>query len=184
MKVALILPAVIGMLDSGMSASGQIPGFPDGRPLQMSPTSPTPSRPTPTPSKPIPNEPIIDRQHHLRRHHPAGRTRPGLQSATVTFAAPPQSGTIRNKSSSTKYRFSTDSSGNTVYRDNSGRRVFSIEKSGTVRDSSGRREGQFTTDSMGTTTFRDNSGRTKHRIQKNGDIRESSGRLMGKIEKR
>jgi hypothetical protein len=63
MKLALILPAVIGMLDSEMSASGQIPGFPDGRPLQMSPTSPTPSRPTPTPSKPIPNEPVIDWQH-------------------------------------------------------------------------------------------------------------------------
>ena len=54
MKLALILPAVIGMLDSEMSALGQIPGFPDGRPLQMPPTSRTPSRPSPTPSKPIP----------------------------------------------------------------------------------------------------------------------------------
>ena len=39
MKLALILPAVIGMLDSEMSALGQGPGFPDGRPLQVSPTS-------------------------------------------------------------------------------------------------------------------------------------------------
>jgi len=62
MKLALILPAVIGMLDSEMSALGQGPGFPDGRPLQISPTSPTPSRPTPTPIKPIPNEPVIDWQ--------------------------------------------------------------------------------------------------------------------------
>jgi hypothetical protein len=60
MKLALILPAVIGMLDSEMSASGQIPGFPDGRPLQISPTSPTPSRPTPI--KPTANEPVIDWQ--------------------------------------------------------------------------------------------------------------------------
>ena len=63
MKLALILPAVIGMLNSEMSALGQIPGFPGGSPLQMSPTSPTPSRPTPTPIKPIPNEPVIDWQH-------------------------------------------------------------------------------------------------------------------------
>jgi hypothetical protein len=48
MKLALILPAVIGMPESEMSALGQIPGFPDGRPLQMSPASPTPSRPSPT----------------------------------------------------------------------------------------------------------------------------------------
>ena len=59
MNLALILPAVIGMLIFEMSASGQIPGFPDGRPLRMLPTSPTPSRPTPSPSKPIPNEPVI-----------------------------------------------------------------------------------------------------------------------------
>jgi len=63
MKLALILPAVIGMLDSEMSALGQIPGFPDGRPLQMSPTSPAPGRPTPTHGKPIPSEPVIDWQH-------------------------------------------------------------------------------------------------------------------------
>jgi hypothetical protein len=63
MKLALILPAVIGMLDSEISASGQIPGFPDGRPLQISPTSPTPSRSTPTPIEPTPNEPVIDWQH-------------------------------------------------------------------------------------------------------------------------
>lgn len=63
MKLALILPAIIGMLDSEMSALGQIPGFPDGRPLEMSPTSPTPSRPTPDPSKPIPNEQVINWQH-------------------------------------------------------------------------------------------------------------------------
>ena len=53
MKLALILPAVIGMLDSEMSA-WQIPGFPDGGPLQVSRTSPTPSQRSPTPSKPIP----------------------------------------------------------------------------------------------------------------------------------
>jgi hypothetical protein len=63
MKLALILPAIIGMLDSEMSALGQIPGFPDGRPLEMSPTSPTPSRPTPTPSKPIPSDQVINWQH-------------------------------------------------------------------------------------------------------------------------
>ena len=63
MKLALILPAVIAMLDSEMSALGQGPGFPDGRPLRISPTSPTPRRPNPTPSKPIPNEPVIDWQH-------------------------------------------------------------------------------------------------------------------------
>ena len=63
MKLALILPAVIGMLDSEISALGQIPGFPDGRPLRMSPPSPTPSRPTPPPSKTIPKEPVIDWQH-------------------------------------------------------------------------------------------------------------------------
>ena len=63
MKLALILPVVIGTLDFEMSASGQIPGFPEGRPLQISPTSPTPSRPNPTPIKPTPNEPVIDWQH-------------------------------------------------------------------------------------------------------------------------
>ena len=63
MKLALILPAVIGMLDSEMSALGQIPGFPDGRPLRMSSPSPTPSQPTPPPSKTIPKEPVIDWQH-------------------------------------------------------------------------------------------------------------------------
>jgi hypothetical protein len=34
--LALILPAFIGMLDFEMSALGQGPGFPEGRPLQMS----------------------------------------------------------------------------------------------------------------------------------------------------
>jgi hypothetical protein len=63
MKLALILAAIIGMLDCEMSALGQIPGFPDGRPLQMSPTSPTPSRSTPSPSKPIPNDQGINWQH-------------------------------------------------------------------------------------------------------------------------
>jgi hypothetical protein len=48
MKLALILPVVIGTLDFEMSASGQIPGFPEGRPLQISPTSPSP---TPAPIK-------------------------------------------------------------------------------------------------------------------------------------
>jgi hypothetical protein len=63
MKLALILPAVIGMLYFEMSVLGQGPGFSDGRPLQISPTSPTPSPPTPTPSKPIPNKQVINWQH-------------------------------------------------------------------------------------------------------------------------
>ena len=69
MKLALILPAVIGLLNSETSALGQIPGFPGGSPLQMSPTSPTPSRPTPTPSKPIPNEQGINWQHWQSVEH-------------------------------------------------------------------------------------------------------------------
>jgi len=63
MKLALILPAIIGMLDSEMSALGQIPGFPDGRPLEISPASPTPTQPTRTPSKIIPKVQVIDWQH-------------------------------------------------------------------------------------------------------------------------
>ena len=63
MKLALILSAIIGMLDCEISALGQIPGFPDGQPLRMSPPSPTPNRPTPSPSKTIPKEPVIDWQH-------------------------------------------------------------------------------------------------------------------------
>ena len=60
MKLALILPAVIGVLNSETSALGQIPGFPGGSPLQMSPTSPTPSQPSPTPAN---QSATIDWQH-------------------------------------------------------------------------------------------------------------------------
>jgi hypothetical protein len=122
-------------------------------------------------------------------------------TATMALAGQVESSRIKDKSGSTKARFSTDSSGTTTFRDNSGRRLGTIDKSGvsrdnsgrrqstisrngTVRDSSGRRQGQFTTDSSGTKTFRDNSGRTQYRIQKNGDIRDNSGRLMGKIDER
>jgi hypothetical protein len=122
-------------------------------------------------------------------------------TATMALAGQVVSGTIKDKSGSTKARFSTDSSGTTTFQDNSGRSLGTIDKSGisrdnsgrrqstissngTVRDNSGRRQGQFTTDSSGTKTFRDNSGRTQYRIQKNGNIRDNSGRLMGKIDKR
>jgi hypothetical protein len=74
MKLALI--AVIGMLD--MSASGQIPGFPEGRPLQMSPqispTSPTPSRPTPPPSPPA----HMLKTSRLSRHSRLSSNKPGI----------------------------------------------------------------------------------------------------------
>jgi len=122
-----------------------------------------------------------------------------ILTATMALAGQAGSGTIKAKSGSTKARFSTDSSGTTTFRDNSGRRLGTIHKNGvsrdnsgrrqsaissdgTVRDNSGRRQGQLTTDSSGTKTFRDDSGRTQYRIQKNGDIRDSSGRLMGKID--
>ena len=63
MKFPLILLAFIGMLDSQVSGFGQtIPGFPDGRPLEMSPASPTPSRPT-APGKTVPSQQVINWQH-------------------------------------------------------------------------------------------------------------------------
>ena len=102
--------------------------------------------------------------------------------ATTTFAAPSKSGTIRDESGSVKYRYSTDSSGKTTYRDNSGSRKFTIDKSGTVRDNSGSR--RYTISSNG--TVRDSSGRTQGRFSASGGnttFRDSSVSVKYRIIK-
>ena len=107
---------------------------------------------------------------------------------------------FRDKSASIKYRYSTDSSGNTTYRDNSGNRKFTLEKGGTVWDNTGSMPPQSrTTEPYAThqgaprgrfstcgsnTTVRDSSGSVKYRIMKDGTIRNASGSLIGKIDKK
>ena len=121
--------------------------------------------------------------------------------ATAASAELGKSGTIRDKSGSTKYRYSTDSSGKTTFRDAGGSTKFTIDKSGSVRNSSGSTQARISkdgtvrsssgstierrsTDSSGTTTVRDASGSMKYRITKDGTIRNSSGSTIGKIDKR
>jgi hypothetical protein len=122
-------------------------------------------------------------------------------SAATASAELGKSGSIRDKSGSTKYRYTTDSSGKTTLRDSSGSTKLTIDKNGTVRNSGGSTQARIakdgtvrnssgstierrSTDSSGTTTVRDASGSMKYRIMKDGTIRNSSGSTIGKIDKR
>lgn len=78
MKCAAILLAIIGMPGFQLSGLGQmIPGFPDGRPLRISPPSPTPSQFTP-PGNTIPQEKGVDWKPWQSAHHFRYRTGSGL----------------------------------------------------------------------------------------------------------
>jgi hypothetical protein len=68
MKCATILLAIIGLAGFQLSGLGQIPGFPDGRPLRIPPPSPTPGQPTP-PGNTIPQEKGIDWKPWQRAKH-------------------------------------------------------------------------------------------------------------------